>query len=243
MVGPFDFSSSGFAQIPYDTPNLSAHNVVSNFGIPVGAWRSVGASQNGFFIDSFVDELAHAAGEDPLEFRKNNLKDNSRALAVLERVAEMANWGQASIPGVAQGVAFFPHAGSRLAQIVEVSVESGGEVIVHKIYCAIDCGEVVNPDIVKAQVEGAVIYGLTAALYGEITIENGRAKQSNFHDYRLLTMKDSPPIETEIIMNGGGPSGVGETGVPSTAPAVTNAIYAATGHRIRTLPVSRYEFS
>ncbi|MCK5011734.1 MAG: molybdopterin-dependent oxidoreductase, partial [Deltaproteobacteria bacterium] len=121
MVGPFDFSASGFAQIPYDTPNLSAHNVVSNFGIPVGAWRSVGASQNGFFIDSFVDELAHAAGEDPLEFRKNNLKDNSRALAVLERVAEMANWGQPVVPGAAQGVALALHGASVLAQIAEVS--------------------------------------------------------------------------------------------------------------------------
>ena len=124
-----------------------------------------------------------------------------------------------------------------------MSVEPGGEVKVHKIHCAIDCGDVVNPDIVKAQVEDGIIFGLTVALYGEITIENGRAQQSNFHDYRLLTMKDSPPIETEIIISGASRSGVGEGGVPPIAPAVTNEIFTATGHRIRTLPISLYEFS
>jgi isoquinoline 1-oxidoreductase beta subunit len=241
MGGSFDFMAT--MSIPYDAPNMSTHYVASNFGIPVGWWRSVGASQNGFFVESFIDELAHAAGEDPLEFRKEHFKDNLRKLAVLEKVAEMANWGRPSIPGAMQGVAFAPHAGSILAQIVEVSVESGGEVIVHKIYCAIDCGDVVNPDIVKAQMEGGIIFGLTAALYGEITIENGCAKQSNFHDYRLLTMKDAPPVETEIIISNERRTGVGESSVPAIAPAVTNAIYAATGHRIRRLPISRYEFT
>jgi len=241
MGGSFDFMAIG--SVPYDVPNRSTHYVKSSFGIPVGWWRSVGASQNGFFIESFEDELAHAAGADPLEFRKEHLKDNSRNLAVLEKVAEMANWGHPSIPGAAQGVAFAPHAGSIVAQVVELSVDSGGEVKVHKVYCAIDCGDVVNPDIVKAQMEGCIIFGLTAALYGEITIENGCAKQSNFHDYPILTMKDSPPVETEIIISGKRRTGVGESGVPPIAPAVTNAIYAATGHRIRTLPVSRYEFS
>jgi CO/xanthine dehydrogenase Mo-binding subunit len=222
---------------------MSAHYVESNFGIPIGWWRSIGSSQNGFFVECFVDELAHAAGEDPLEFRREHLKNNTRRLEVLEKVAEMANWGQTSVPGAAQGVAFVPHGGSILAQITEVSVESGGEVIVHNVYCAIDCGDVVNPDIVKAQIEGAIIFGLTATLYGEITIDNGRAKQSNFHDYPMLTMKDSPNIETEIIISGARRSGVGEGGVPPIAPALTNAIFAATGHRIRRLPISRYEFT
>jgi CO/xanthine dehydrogenase Mo-binding subunit len=149
MGGSFDFMAT--IAIPYDTPNMNIHYVASNFGIPVGWWRSVGSSQNGFFVESFIDELAHAAGEDPLEFRKEHLKGNLRGLAVLEKVAEMANWGHPSVPGATQGVAFSPHSGSIMAQIVEVSVESGGEVIVHKIYCAIDCGIVVNPDIVKAQ--------------------------------------------------------------------------------------------
>jgi isoquinoline 1-oxidoreductase beta subunit len=240
MGGSFDFMAIG--GIPYDVPNRSTHYVASNLGIPVGWWRSVGASQNGFFAESFADELAIAAGEDPLEFRREHLK-NSRSIEVLDKVAEMANWGNPSVPGAAQGVAFAPHAGSIVAQIVELSVESDGEIKVHKVYCVIDCGDVVNPDIVKAQMEGCIIYGLTAALYGEITIENGRAKQSNFHDYSILTMKDSPPVETEIIISGNRRTGVGESGVPAIAPAVTNAIYAATGQRIRTLPVSRHAFS
>jgi CO/xanthine dehydrogenase Mo-binding subunit len=234
---------TGFSDIPYEVPNLSAHYVESNFGIPVGWWRSVGHSQNVFFVESFIDELAHTAGEDPLAFRSAHLKGNARALAVLKRVAEMANWGHASVPGATHGVAFVLYSNALLAQIAEVSVESGGEVKVHKVYCAIDCGDVVNPDIVRAQIEGSVIFGLTATLYGEITIENGRTKQSNFHDYPLLTIKDSPLVETEIIISGATLGGVGETGLPTIAPAVTNAIYAATGHRIRTLPVSRYEFS
>jgi isoquinoline 1-oxidoreductase beta subunit len=177
---------------------------------------------------------------DPLEFRKDHLEGRSRT--VLEKAAEMANWGNASVSGASQGVAFGLHGGSITAQIAEVSVDSGGEVTVHKIYCAIDCGDVVNPDIVKAQMEGAVIFGLTAALYGEITIENGRVQQSNFHDYPMLTLKDAPPVETEIIISGSRRTGVGESGVPPIAPAVTNAIFAATGHRIRRLPVSRYDF-
>jgi len=239
--GSIDFMAiAGFSSIPYDTPNMSAYYVKSAIDIPIGWWRSVGSSQNGFFVESFVDELANAAGVDPLEFRKDHL--NGRSRTVLEKAAEMANWGNASVSGAAQGVAFGLHGGSITAQIAEVSVDSGGEVTVHKIYCAIDCGDVVNPDIVKAQMEGAVIFGLTAALYGEITIENGRVQQSNFHDYPILTLKDAPPVETEIIISGSRRTGVGESGVPPIAPAVTNAIFAATGHRIRRLPVSRYDF-
>jgi isoquinoline 1-oxidoreductase beta subunit len=239
--GSIDFMAiAGFSSIPYDTPNMSAYYVKSDIDIPIGWWRSVGSSQNGFFVESFVDELASAAGVDPLEFRKNHLKGRSRT--VLEKAAEMANWGNASVPGAAQGVALGLHGGSITAQIAEVSVDSVGEVTVHKIYCAIDCGDVVNPDIVKAQMEGAVIFGLTAALYGEITIEKGRVQQSNFHDYPILTLKDAPPVETEIIISGSRRTGVGESGVPPIAPAVTNAIFAATEHRIRRLPVSRYDF-
>ncbi len=240
--GEIDFMAiAGFSDIPYDTPNMSAYYVKSDLDIPIGWWRSVGSSQNGFFVESFVDELASAAGVDPLAFRKDHLTGRSRT--VLEKAAEMANWGTATVSGASQGVAFGVHSGSITAQIAEVSVGSGGEVTVHKVFCAIDCGDVVNPDIVKAQMEGAVIFGLTAALHGEITIENGRVQQSNFHDYPILTLKDAPPVETEIIISGSKRAGVGESGVPPIAPAVTNAIFAATGQRIRRLPISRYEFS
>jgi isoquinoline 1-oxidoreductase beta subunit len=241
--GFFDFmSTAGFSPLPYDVPNMSAHYVASNFGVPIGWWRSIGSSQNVFFVESFVDELAAAASEDPLTLRGEHLKHNARRRAVLERVAEMANWGQPLVPGASQGVALALHGASVLAQIAEVSVDSAGEVTVHTVYCALDCGRVVNPDIVAAQIEGAVIFGLTAALYGEITIDHGRVQQSNFDDYPLVTMKDAPLVKTTIIESDARPSGVGEIGVPPIAPAVTNAIFAATGNRIRQLPISRHHF-
>ena len=239
--GFFDFmSTAGFAPLPYDVPHMSAHYVASDFGVPIGWWRSIGSSQNVFFVESFVDELAAAAGVDPFTLRGEHLTHNARRRAVLERVAEMADWGQPVVPGAAQGVALALHGASVLAQVAEVSVDSGGEVTVHRVYCALDCGGVVNPDIVAAQIEGGVIFGLTAALYGEITIEGGRVQQSNFNDYPLLTMKNAPPVKTTIIESDAGPSGVGEIGVPPIAPAVTNAIFAATGNRIRRLPISRH---
>jgi hypothetical protein len=217
---------------------MSAHYVKSNIGVPIGWWRSIGHSQNAFFVESFIDELAHAAGVDPLAFRREHLQDNPRGLAVLEKVAEMASWGQPTVPGAAHGLAFVTMAGSILAQIAEVSVGLGDKVKVHKVYCVIDCGLAVNPDIIKAQIEGGILFGLTAALHGEITIENGRVQQSNYHDYHLITLRDAPVVETLIITSDSGRGGVGEVGVPPIAPAVTNAIFAATGKRIRNLPIS-----
>jgi len=239
-----DFAAiTGFATIPYDIPNISVRSVSNtDIGIPVGAWRSPGSNQNIFFVESFMDELAHAAGIDPVQFRKTHLKSNSRSLAVLEKVSEMANWGSPGVLGAGQGIALNEAHGAFFGLIAEVSVKDGA-VTVHKLYCAVDCGVAINPDIIKAQVEGGVIFGLTAALSGEITIKGGRVEQSNFHDCPLLGLKDAPVVETQIIESSANPGGVGEIAVPPIAPAVTNAIFSATGHRIRIMPISRYEFT
>ncbi len=238
-------SKLAFTELPYDLPNKRIASVVYDTELPIGWWRSVGASQNTFFVESFIDELAEQAGADPLAFRKTLLKDNPRFLNLLDRLAEMANWGQPGVDGRGQGLAIVEDLGSLIGQIADVSVDSEGTVTVHKVYCAIDCGDVINPDIVKAQVEGGIVFGLTAAMTGEITIENGRVIQSNFHDCPVLSLKEAPEVETLIIRSGEALGGVGEAGVPPIAPAVTNAIYAATKgqHRIRRLPISRHQFS
>ena len=234
-----DFSSAiGFSDFLYDIPNVSIRSVSkSDFGIPIGAWRSPGSNQNRFFTESFMDELAYAAGADPFAFRKAHLQKSPRGLAVMDEVEKMSNWGSPSVAGASQGVAYHEAHGSVIAMVVELSVQSAA-VIFHKIYCAADCGTVVNPDILKAQIEGGVIFALSAALYGVITIESGRVQQSNFNDFRLMPLRDAPEVQTSIIPSTLKPGGVGELSVPPTAPAVTNAIYAATGQRIRTLPVN-----
>ncbi|MCP4716765.1 MAG: xanthine dehydrogenase family protein molybdopterin-binding subunit, partial [Deltaproteobacteria bacterium] len=236
-------AAAGFADMFYDIPNVSARNVISEkLNVPVGTWRSPGLNQNIFFIESFIDELAYAAGLDPVEFRKAHLGTQPRHLQVLEKVAEMADWGNPAVAGAAHGIAIHQAHGSVFAQVAEVSVINGS-VTVHKVYCAVDCGQVVNPDIVKAQMEGGIIFGLTAALYGEITLDRGRVAQSNFHNYPMVSMRDAPEVETAIIASGAAPGGVGEGGVPPVFPAVTNAVYAATGQRIRKLPLSLHDFS
>ncbi len=233
----------GFDNLPYTFPNMSVRFVHSDYGIPRGWLRSISYTQNIFFVESFIDELAYAASTDPLEFRIRHLQNNPRSLAVLERVAEMADWGHPAIPGAVQGVAVMDHWGlTHVAQIAEVSIESTGKLVIHKVYCAIDCGRVINPDNVRAQMEGGIIFGLSTGLYGEITIENGSVVQSNLHDYRLLRLKDVPDVETSLIESGERPSGVGEYGVPPIVPAVTNAIFILTGRRIRNLPVTKYDF-
>ena len=180
-------------------PNMSAHYVASDFGVPIGWWRSIGSSQNGFFVESFMDELSAAAGGDPLALRGEHFRNTARRLAVLERVAEMAHWGQPGVPGASHGVALVRMADLSSLRLLRCRLIRDGEVTVHTVYCALDCGRVVNPDIVAAQIEGGVIFGLTAALYGEITVDHGGVQQSNFHDYPLVTMKVPPSLKPRLL--------------------------------------------
>jgi isoquinoline 1-oxidoreductase subunit beta len=230
---------SGAQDIPYDIANIQVEWTEKDFGIPVGFWRSVGSSQNAFITESFMDELAHAAGKDPYEYRRALLSKAPRHKGVLELAATKANWGSPLPAGQGRGIAVAFSYGSYAAHVAEVSVAPDGAVRVHRVVCAIDCGMAVNPDQVRAQMEGGMVYALTAALYGNITIDRGRVAQSNFHDYPMLRINEMPKVEVHILDSGEAPGGLGEPGVPPVAPAVTNAIFAATGKRIRTLPIDR----
>ncbi len=227
----------GAANLPYAIPNLQVEYHHKDLGIPVGFWRSVGASQNAFITESFVDELAHAAGKDPFEYRRALLGKAPRHKGALERAADRAGWGAPLPPGRHRGIAVAFSYGSYAAQVAEVSVDRDGGVRVHRVVCAIDCGLPVNPDQIRAQMEGGIVWGLTAALRGAITIAQGRVQQSNFHDYPMLRIDEMPVVEVHIVPSQEAPGGVGEPGVPPIAPAVCNAIFAATGTRIRRLPI------
>jgi len=204
-----------------------------------GFWRGVGVTHNTFVIESFVDELALAAKADPFEYRRALLDKSPRARAVLELAANKAGWGANLPAGRARGIAlmFGGLWGTYVAQVAEVSVSKSGEVRVHRVVCAVDCGTVVNPDTVKAQIEGGVIFGIGGALYGEVTLKNGRVEQSNFHDVRVLRINETPAIEVHLVRSGEAPGGIGEPGTAVTAPALANAVFAATGKRIRKLPL------
>lgn len=205
-------------------------------GVPVGFWRSVGHSENAFVVESFIDELAHAAKQDPLAFRLAHLPEGSRHRAVLELAATKAEWSKPTKPGTFRGIALTKAFQSYCAQVAEVSVE-GHSVRVHRVVAAVDCGLVVNPDIVRAQVEGAIAFGLSAALHQAITIDHGRVRETNFHELKLLRMHEMPVVEVHIVESHEPPTGIGEPGVPPIAPAVANAIFAATGRRLRRLPL------
>jgi len=230
-------SVEGAVDLPYAVPNVHVDYVLTDTGIPVGFWRSVNHSFNAFAVECFMDELAHAAGQDPYEFRRALLGNAPRYLRVLELAATRAGWGSPLPDGVFRGIAVHKSFESYVAQVAEVSVGPEGAVRVHRVVCAVDCGPVVNPDTVEAQMQSGIVYGLTAALYGEIGIEGGRAVQGNFHDYRMLRMAGMPRVETHIVPSTDAMGGVGEPGTPPIAPAVCNAIFAATGKRIRTLPI------
>ncbi len=229
-------SVEGAADLPYAIPNIHVDWVHRESGVPVGFWRSVGNSQNAFIKESFLDELAAAGGKDPYELRRRLLAGQPRLLGVLELAATRAGWGTSLPAGHARGIAVHESFGSYVAEVAEVSV-TGGVPTVHRVVCAVDCGPVVNPDTVEAQMESAIVYGLSAALRGEITIDRGRVTQSNFHDYEPLRLSEMPRVEVHIVPSTAAQGGVGEPGTPPIAPAVCNAIFAATGQRVRRLPI------
>jgi isoquinoline 1-oxidoreductase beta subunit len=227
----------GAADMPYDFPHLRVEHVLSETPVPVGFWRSVGHSYNAFFVECFMDELAAAAGQDPYQFRRSLLATRPRHLKVLDTAASKAGWGTPSDPGVGRGIALHESFRSIVAQVAEVSVSPAGAIEVHRVVCAIDCGMTVNPDIVAAQMESGIIFGLSAALYGEITLADGRVEQRNFPSYDMIRLAQAPVIETHILESGAALGGVGEPGTPPIAPALANAVFAARGIRIRRLPI------
>ena len=230
-------ATEGASDHPYHVPNVTVKFAKVDLPIPVGFWRSVGHTHSAFVVESFIDELAHAAGRDPYEYRRELLAAHPRHLTVLKAAAEASRWGSPAPEGRVRGIAVAESFGSFVAEVAEVSVE-GGRPRVHKVWCAIDCGVVVNPAIVRAQMESGIVYGLTAALYGEINIERGRVVQGNFDDYRMLRMNEAPEVEVLLTPSGDAPGGVGEPGTPPIIPAVTNALFELTGKRIRELPIS-----
>jgi len=236
LKGVDGFAVEGLTEWPYATPNLQVEWTKNEPPIGVWFWRSVGHSQNIFFAEGFVDEMAAAAGKDPFEYRRALLGNSPRYKGVLELAAEKAEWGKPLSGGRARGIAVGQSFGSYVAEVAEVTVENDGQVKVHRVVCAVDCGRTVNPDIVKRQMESAIAFGLSAALYGKITLKDGKVEQSNFHDYPVLRMTDMPQVEVHILASSDAPGGVGEPGLPPLAPAVANAVFAATGKRVRKLP-------
>jgi isoquinoline 1-oxidoreductase subunit beta len=229
----------GGVGMPYTVPNVHVDYLMPDTGIPVGFWRSVNNSFNAFVVESFVDELAHAAKRDPYEYRRDLLSKAPRHLGVLNLAAQQAGWGAPLAAGRSRGIAVWKSFETHVAQVAEISIDSDGTVRVHRVVCAVDCGPVVNPDIVEAQMQSAIVYGLTAALWGEITIDRGRVTQSNFNNYRVLRLAEMPRVEVHIVPSSESQGGVGEPGTPPIAPAVCNAIYAATGKRLRKLPIGK----
>jgi len=233
----------GLIDSPYAVPNELLEFAMRNTHVPVGFWRTVFHTQNPFFRESFIDEVAHAAGRDPYEFRRELLASSPRNLGVLDAVAKAAGWGSPLPAGVHRGIAVQDSHGSWAATVIELAVSAKGEVTVRRVVSAINPGHVVNPDGCVAQVQSCVVYGLTAAFYGECTVKNGRVEQSNFHDYRMMLIGDMPKVEAVFVPTGDFWGGMGEPPQASIAPALANAIFAATGKRIRELPLKNHGFS
>jgi len=229
-------SVEGIIDLEYTIPNFHVDYHPPDLDIPTTYWRSVGFSQNTFFSESFLDELAAATGKDPLEYRRRLLAKSARLSGVLELAAEKAGWGKPLPAGHARGIAVVNNIGSYNAQVAEVSVDQG-KLRVHRVVCAVDCGHVINPAGVEQQIQSGIVYGLSAAMKGEITIERGRVVQGNFNHYDVLRINEMPVVEVHIVPSKAAPGGIGEASTPSVIPAVTNAIFAATGKRIRKLPI------
>jgi isoquinoline 1-oxidoreductase beta subunit len=240
LAGPFEApdktTAEGLFDLPYAFPGQHMSHVATRQGVPVGFWRSVGHSHNAFFSESFIDELAFETRQDPLALRRELLKDAPRYLAVLELAAHHAGWGGPLPAGHARGVALHESFGSIVAQVAEVSL-ADGQIRVHRVICAMDCGSVVHPGIVSQQIESAVVFALTAALYGQVDIHEGVVQQKNFPDYPMLRLAQAPLVQTHLVSSTQPPGGVGEPGVPPLAPAVANALFALTGKRLRALPL------
>jgi isoquinoline 1-oxidoreductase subunit beta len=232
----------GARDLQYAIPDMRVEYVRHEPPLPTAFWRGVGPTHNVFVVESFIDELALAAGQDPVAYRRSLLAKSPRMLGVLNLVAEKSGWTTKMklVPGrrVGRGVSAQFAFGTYMAQVAEVSVGADGEVKVHRVVCALDCGQVVNPDTVVAQMEGGIVFGLTAALWNEITLEKGRVVQSNFGDYRMMRMNEAPRVEVHIVASHDDPGGIGEPGTAAIAPALANAVAAATGKRIRRLPIA-----
>jgi len=233
-------SVEGAANIAYGIPNIAVDLSTTKAGVPVLWWRVVGSSHTTFAVEAFIDEVAHAAGADPFAFRRKLLEHEPRMKAVLELAAEKAGWNSGPLPkGKGRGIAVCEAFKSLVAQVAEVSVDEGGRIKVDRVVCAVDCGTAVNPDIIKSQMEGGIGFGLGAALYGAVTLKDGRIEQGNFNDYRVLRMNEAPKVEVYIVPSTENPTGVGEPGVAPIGPAVANAVFAATGKRVYVFPFSK----
>jgi isoquinoline 1-oxidoreductase beta subunit len=235
-LGPDPTITEGSAEMPYAIPNQAVELALQDSAVPVGPWRSVGHSLNAFFKECFLDEVAAAGGIDPLELRRRLLKDQPRILAVLERAAKESDWGTPLPAGSGRGIALHSSFGSTVAEVAEVTVE-GGKITVKRVVAVVDCGTMINPDIVEAQVQSAIVYGMTAAFFGKITVEKGRVVQANFPDYEMVRLAQMPRVDVHVIQSEAYPGGIGEPATPPIAPAIANAVFAATGKRVRSLPL------
>jgi isoquinoline 1-oxidoreductase beta subunit len=235
-------SVEGASTISYDIPNIDVQLTTTQTGVPVLWWRVVGSSHTVFAVETFIDEAAHAAGQDAYAFRRKLLSKEPRMLGVLDLAAQKAGWSSGPLPkGRGRGIAVAEAFKTFVAQVAEVTVDEHGQVRVDRVVCAVDCGTPINPDVIVAQMEGGIGFGLGAVLYGAITLKDGFIEQDNFNSYRVLRMNEMPRVEVHIVPSGEAPTGVGEPGVAPLGPAVANAVFSATGRRMRILPFSREE--